>query len=127
ISELEVEMGGRRVGFVTGTSNLTNQAAEYLPAGAIDGDAKTGWAISAYGDTKKPFLALRFAQPLQTAADSVLTVRIRQDSEVRRATLGRFRVALSASGYSWPTAAAGKEMPDAALRALKVAEEKRTD
>ena len=64
---------------------------------------------------------------MQTAADTVLTVRIRQDSEVRRATLGRFRVALSASEYSWPTAEAGKEIPDAVRRALKIAEDKRTD
>ena len=97
ISELEVEMGGRKLAFVSGASNLTNQATEYLPAGAIDGDPKTGWAINAYSETSKAFLALRFAQPLQTAADSVLTVRIRQDSEIRRATLGRFRLALSAS------------------------------
>ena len=51
ITELEVEAGGRKVPFVTGKSNLSNQASEYLPAGAIDGDPKTGWAINAYNET----------------------------------------------------------------------------
>ena len=57
----------------------------------------------------------------------MLTVRIRQDSEVRRATMGRFRLALSPSEFSWPTAEKGKEIPDAVLRALKTDEDKRTD
>ena len=126
-SELEVETGGRKVPFVTGMSNLSNQAAEYLPAGAIDGDPKTGWAINAYNETSKAYLALRFASPLETSAGSVLTVRIRQDSEVRRATMGRFRLALSASDFSWPTAEKGKEIPDAVLRALRLTEDKRND
>src|ERR1035437_8882131 len=117
ITGIELETGGRKVPFVTGTSNLSNQAPEYLPAGAIDGDPKTGWAINAYNETAKAYLALRFASPLETSASSVLTVRIRQDSEVRRATMGRFRLALSASEFSWPTAIQGKEIPDPALRA----------
>jgi hypothetical protein len=41
ITELEVEAGGRKIPFVTGMANLNNQAPEYLPAGAIDGDPKT--------------------------------------------------------------------------------------
>ncbi len=127
ITELEVEAGGRKIPFLTGMANLSNQAPEYLPAGAIDGDPKTGWAINAYNETTKAYLALRFAQPLQTAANTVLTVRIRQDSEFRRATMGRFRLALSPSEFSWPTAEKGKEIPDAVLRALRVTEDKRTD
>ena len=127
ITELEVETGGRKVPFITGKSNLSNQASEYLPAGAIDGDPKTGWAINAYNETTKAYLALRFAQPLETAANTVLTVRIRQDSEFRRATMGRFRLALAPSEFSWPTAEKGKEIPDAVMRALRVPEEKRND
>ncbi len=127
ITELELESNRHQVPFATGASNLSNQAAEYLPAGAIDGDPKTGWAISAYNETSKAFLALRFAHPLETSAGSVLTVRIRQDSDVRRATMGRFRLALSTSDFSWATAAKGKEIPDAVLRALRIEEDKRTD
>jgi hypothetical protein len=127
ITELEVETGGHKVPFATGAANLSNQAPEYLPAGAIDGDPKTGWAINAYNETTKAYLALRFAKPLETSAGTVLTVRIRQDSEFRRATMGRFRLALSASEFSWPTAEKGKEIPDRVLRALRVAEDKRTE
>ncbi|MGD0778832.1 MAG: DUF1549 and DUF1553 domain-containing protein, partial [Candidatus Solibacter sp.] len=126
ITELELETGGRKVPFVTGMSNLSNQAPEYLPAGAIDGDPNTAWAINTYNETSKAFLALRFASPLETQAGSVLTVRIRQDSEVRRATMGRFRLALAASEFSWPAAEKGKEIPDAVLRALRLAQDQRT-
>jgi hypothetical protein len=126
ITEIEVEAGARRVPFVSAMANLNGQAPEYLPAGAFDGNPKTAWAISGYNEVPKAFLAMKFAEPLGTAADTVLTVRIRQDSDLRRATMGRFRLSLSPSEFSWPTADAGKEIPDAVLRALRVAEEKRT-
>ena len=35
-------------------------------------------------------------------ADSVITVRLHHDSDLRRATIGRFRLALSPSEHSWP-------------------------
>ena len=46
---------------------------------------------------------------------------------MRRATMGRFRLALSPSEFSWPTAEKGKEIPDPVLRALRVAEDQRTE
>jgi hypothetical protein len=126
ISEIELDAGGRRAPFVSGMANLGQQASEYLPAGAFDANPKTSWGVSGYNEVPKVFLAMKFAHPLETAAETVLTVRIRQDAELRRATLGRFRLALSPSELSWPTADKGKEVPDAVLRALKVTEEKRT-
>src|SRR5205807_363808 len=133
LSEVEAELASpngapssgatpRKLAFSTAIANLSNQAQEYLPIAAIDGDLKTGWAISAYNDQPKPFLALRFAQPVDTQADSLITVRIHQNSEVRRATLGRFRLALSAGPYVWPQPDKGKEIPDAVLRALRLPE-----
>ncbi len=68
---------------------------------AIDGDSKTGWGVTII-EEYNPFLALRFAQPVSTRADSVITVRLHQDSELRKATIGRFRLALSAAAYPWP-------------------------
>jgi hypothetical protein len=41
--------------------------------------------------------------------------------------MGRFRIALSSGEYAWPTADKGKEIPDAVLRAFRVAEDKRTE
>jgi hypothetical protein len=126
ITEIELESGGRRVPFVSAIANLSQQAPEFMPAGAFDGNPKTAWAISGYNEVSKAFLAMKFAQPLTTTADTVLTIRIRQDAELRRATLGRFRLALSPSQDSWPTAEPGKEIPDGVLRALRLAPDKRT-
>ena len=126
LTEVEAEVAGRKLPFSLATSNLTNQSEQYLPIGAIDGDPKTGWAISPHDDQSKAFLSLRFAQPLHTQPGSVITVRIHQDSEIRRATMGRFRLALSAGVYSWPHPDKGKEVPEAVLRALRVGEDRRT-
>ena len=111
----------------------------------IDGDSKTGWGIS-FGEARSPFLALRLAQPLVTTADSVITVRLHHDSEYRKATIGRFRLALSKATYSWPenaesgvkikfrkgdegllTTAAERGLPIKSKKLSKFAEDKRTD
>src|SRR5260370_1678633 len=126
ITKIELESGGRGVPFISAMATLSGQAPEYLPAGAFDGNPKTAWAISGYNEVPKAFLAMKFAQPLTTVADTTLTIRIRQDADLRRATLGRFRAALSPSEYSWPTPDLGKEIPDPVLRALRIAEAQRT-
>ncbi len=126
ITEIEVEANGRRAAFSGGVSNLHNPAAEHPPVAAFDGDPKTGWAESTYNEIEKAFLALRFAEPVTTDADTVMTVRLHQDSEFRRATLGRFRLALAAAPDAWPTAEKGKEIPDAVLKAIQIEEAKRT-
>ncbi|MDX2149151.1 MAG: PSD1 and planctomycete cytochrome C domain-containing protein [Bryobacteraceae bacterium] len=95
----EVDVDG--ASFVLATSHLFGEMPENGASFAIDGDPKTGWGAS-YGEARNPFLALRFAKPLTTAADTVLTIRLRQDSHLRKATIGRFRVALSAGVHSWP-------------------------
>src|SRR5262249_30611377 len=87
---------------------------------------KTGWAEAAYNDVSRAFLALRFAEPVATAANTVMTVRLHQDSDFRRATLGRFRLALATDRYAWPTAEKGMEIPERVLKALKEEEAKRT-
>ena len=104
VTEVEAELGGRKLAFALADSNLAIPSAAYPAMAAIDGDARTGWGVDTYGDNANLFLSLRFAQPATTAADSVVTVVIRQDSETRRATIGRFRLALSGARYSWPTA-----------------------
>src|SRR5947199_6127817 len=55
-----------------------------------------------------------------------MTVRLRQDSEFRRATLGRFRIALSDNDYAWPSPEKGIEIPEPVLRGLRTDEGKRT-
>jgi hypothetical protein len=126
ITEVEAMAGGRRIEFSGGTSNLRNPSPEYPPTAAFDGDPKTGWAEATYNDVEKAVLALRFAEPLKTDGATVITVRIHQDSDFRRATLGRFRLSLATSDFAWPTAEKGKEIPDKVLEALKTEEAKRT-
>ncbi|HLY15878.1 MAG TPA: PSD1 and planctomycete cytochrome C domain-containing protein [Bryobacteraceae bacterium] len=106
LTEVDAELSGpgagtRKLPFVLATSEGVGERHENPAMAAIDGDAKTGWGVT-ITEQYNPFLALRFAEPVKTSADAVLTVRLHQDSDLRRATIGRFRLALSSAGYSWP-------------------------
>ncbi len=133
-----------RAPFVLATTNGIGETDGHPPMAAIDGDPKTGWGEDSE-DGKSPFLALRFAHPVKTVAATVITVYLHQDSALRRATIGRFRLALSGAQYSWPELGdsgvdAGLKidtdklihmgvrdgMPGDALKALNVSAEKRT-
>jgi len=129
ISEVEAEAAGRKVRFssAVANTNTSNAPPEFPPIAAIDGDLKTGWAMATYNDVSKAALALRMAEPLRTEADTVVTVRLRQESEFRRATAGRFRIALSKSADSWPSAEPGKEIPERVSKGLAKADKDRDD
>ena len=91
----------RKLNFVLATTDGFGQQPENHAMAAIDGNHKTGWGVS-FGDGRNAFIALRFTQKLQTQADSLITVRLRQESDIRQATIGRFRLALSSAEHSWP-------------------------
>jgi hypothetical protein len=91
----------RKLSFVLATTDGWGESGENPPMGAIDGYPSTGWGVSD-GEGKSPFLALRLAEPITTTSTSVITVRLRHDSVLRRATIGRVRLALSSGRYSWP-------------------------
>ncbi len=103
--QASISPDGRRAGvkapFALATSNGVGETGEHPPMAAIDGDSKTGWAEDG-NDGYSPFLALRFAAPVKTTDSSVVTVYLHQDSPMRRAIIGRLRVALSSGKYSWP-------------------------
>ena len=106
LTEVDAELNepgaaARKLPFVLAVSGGAGERPENPPMAAIDGNAKTGWGATIV-EEYNPFLALRFAEPVTTSADSVLTVRLHHDSDLRRATIGRFRLALSAAAYSWP-------------------------
>ena len=146
--EAEVQEGtkpGQKLSFVLATTNGFGEAPENPPMAAIDGDPATGWGVSA-GEGRSPLLALRFAAPVETSETAVITVHLQQDSELRRATMGRFRLALSAGRYSWPelgdaavelglevddsrlpNGGARDGIPGTVLKALKVAQGSRSD
>jgi hypothetical protein len=86
----------------TAASSTTD--ASMPPLAAIDGDPKTAWGVR-FGEARDPFLALRFAGPVKTGAESRIVVTLRHDSELRKAVIGRFRLALAADPYAWPPVA----------------------
>jgi hypothetical protein len=104
------------------------------PLAAIDGDPRTAWGIR-FGEARDPFLAVRFAEPVQTTAESRMIVTLRHESDLRSASIGRFRLALSADAFAWPPVAdAGRRarskdpsgarswasgLPDDVMRALR--------
>jgi len=80
------------------------------PLAAIDGNPQPRGAFR-FGEARNPFLALRFADAVATTAETTIVVTLRHHSELRRATIGRFRLALAADAYAWPpTADAGRRL-----------------
>ena len=129
----------QKLPFVLATTRGSGEPLEQLAMAAIDGDPATGWE-STSKDGKSPFLALRFAEPVKTDATSMITVRLRHDSSLRRATIGRLRFALSSGRYSWPPddmdtteverfskVGAGDDVPSVVLEALKLTPEARCE
>ena len=76
--------------------------AENPPMAAIDGDPKTGWGVTHRRGATIRFSRCASRNRCTRAPDSILTVRLHHDSDLRRATIGRFRLALSSATYSWP-------------------------
>ena len=112
LSEVEarVETPGepsRKISFSMATVNDTPPAISPIndpsmpPFAAIDGDAKTAWGVR-MGEARDPFLALRFAEPVKTTAATRIVITLRQESELRKAVIGRFRIALAADAFAWP-------------------------
>jgi hypothetical protein len=101
IGEAEVEVDGGRVPLVLATTNGFGEWPENPAMAAIDGDPNTGWG-QGFGEHRNAVIALRFGSTVTTTADSTVTLRIRQETALRRATIGRFRVALSLAEHSWP-------------------------
>jgi hypothetical protein len=126
LTEIEATTKGKRLLFTYVVSNTGDTSWQMPPTAAIDGDPKTGWGMTSYGDNKNLFLALRFAQPLITDGKTPIEITLRHDSDVRKATLGRFRIALNAAEFAWPEGTDISSdrkrpggLPDDVLKALK--------
>ncbi|HZT38148.1 MAG TPA: DUF1553 domain-containing protein [Bryobacteraceae bacterium] len=100
-AEVSTPSGARKIPFALATGTMFGYTPENPAMAAIDGNPKTGWSITII-EHYNPFLALRFAEKVQTGPDSVITVRLHHDSDLRRAVIGRFRLALSSGEYSYP-------------------------
>ena len=113
LSEIEVQIveetaPARKLSLTMATVNDRPPSAEYTttdpsmpPLAAIDGDPRTAWGIR-FGEARDPFLAVRFSEPVKTSAASRMVVTLRHESELRKAVIGRFRLALAADPYAWP-------------------------
>ncbi|HVW85150.1 MAG TPA: DUF1549 domain-containing protein, partial [Bryobacteraceae bacterium] len=112
LSEVEASVAGRRIPLVLASANKAGEEPDGPPMGAIDGDPKTGWAAG-LAEARNYMIALRFGEKIATQADTVITIRLRQESDIRRAVIGRFRVALSQSEYSWPEFGDAKKQVEA--------------
>jgi hypothetical protein len=101
--EAEVTNGAQAqpLRFVLATTDGAGEPVGNHAMAAIDGQPETGWGVQ-HADGRDFFLALRLAQKLKTTDSTVITVRLRQESSLRRATIGRFRLALSQAEHSWP-------------------------
>jgi len=97
ITEVEATLGARALPFEFAMSSVSNPTYETPPTSAIDNDPQTGWGVVTYGESRNLFLALRFVEPVTVAPGETITVQLRHDSPYRKATTGRFRLALSAS------------------------------
>ncbi|MDX2266556.1 MAG: PSD1 and planctomycete cytochrome C domain-containing protein [Bryobacter sp.] len=102
LSEVELMAGQKPLRFTMATSNIADQSYQQPPAAVIDGDPKTNWGPITYGENKNLFLALRLREPLVTDGKTTLRVTLRHDGDIRKGTLGRFRLALNAVEYAWP-------------------------
>ncbi len=94
LSEVEAEIDGKPLKLIWAAANTALSIHEYPAIAAIDGRSETSWGISTHGDAR-PLLGMWFEAPVQTTAESKLTIRLRHDTDLRRATIGRFRVAVS--------------------------------
>ena len=101
ITEVKADSNGQKLPFVLATSTQSGEWPENPAMAAIDDDRRSGWGVG-YGEHRNAFLALRLAKSQITSADSVITLRICHGSDLRRATIGRFRIALSSGFYSLP-------------------------
>jgi hypothetical protein len=88
---------------------------------AIDGDPTTGFGNDRGGPPNR--LVVRFRAPLKATDDTILTVRLRHESEFRRATIGRFRLALS---HVEGATVDDSGVPEAVITVLRKPADKRT-
>lgn len=99
LSELEIDVADskappRPLAISEALAQEPKRGRNGFPAfAAVDGDPTTGFGNDRGGPPNR--LVVHFRSPLNATDDTVLTVRLRQESEFRKATIGRFRLALS--------------------------------
>lgn len=122
LTGLELEApGGRRITLVDAQAD--RQTERYPAMGAIDEDPVSGWGHE-FGHSAGHRLLVRFAHPVEAAAGETWTIRLLQESNIRRATIGRFRLALTSVEGATLDA---NLLPQAVIEALRIDPNHRTD
>ena len=98
LSEFEVEAqtgDGKKAKVKIGSATADYSQKDFEVANAIDGKDKTGWAIDGHKETKRRVAAFAFDKPLAGGPGTKLTVHLRQESDVKKHLMGRFRISIS--------------------------------
>ena len=96
---------------------LQHQRSEHAAARRDRRESRAPRGAFGFGEARNPFLALRFADAVHTTEDTTIVVTLRHESELRRAVIGRFRLALAADAFAWPPTADAGRRPAAGIRA----------
>jgi hypothetical protein len=121
--EIEAKTGGRASPVALASAAAREEGEGHPAMAAVDGRADTGWAIT-FGHSREHLAVFRFAAPVETTADTVLTVRLRHESDQARTTIGKFQLALSrVDEPTWDP----NGLPEPVLAALRTPEASRTD
>lgn len=86
-------------------------------AGAIDGNAKTGWAVDGGTKREQRTAVLILDQPLTLQANDRLQIQMRHDSQFGQHAIGRFR--LSATSATSPSLDGQVTLPPLVLAAVE--------
>jgi len=120
--EFHVEENGRsrRLNIASGSASLNETGFPFVAA--FDGNRRTGWGMRLMG-SRRQYAAFRFAEALSADSNTVLRVTLRHDSAIRRATIGKFRLAVS----EVPDATHHTNgVPDDVISALREPQDKRS-
>lgn len=122
LNEFELTAGpdNQRVTFASATADYAQKT--YPVEGAIDGDPKTGWGVSAPNCHIDRQAVFTLKEPLLLPAGTRLTFTLRHLYNGQRYSLGRFRLATTATVAAAAPAAQSPEL----MKALATAAEKRT-
>ena len=98
--------------------------SRYPIKNAIDGNAKTGWAILGRKKVEDTTAVFALSEPFAADPDTTFTLRLRHDMRFKQHAIGRFRLSLTSSAKP---ALEGKDgLPANVVAALKVSAEART-
>jgi hypothetical protein len=120
--EFHVEANGRdrKLSIAGGSASVNEPGFPFVAA--FDGDSRTGWGVRHMG-SRRQYAVFTFAQPMSATTNTVLRVTLRQDSPIRRATIGKFKLAVS----EVPDATHHTNgVPEDVLKALRKSGEDRT-